>query len=970
MKKEILEFYSKFSAFSDMVNMSYLLRPGDDKLRALRQVKAGEVEIVKPDTEAISLKINLTNQLVGFIEKKVSPIVKAKQNGEMEDQNKLYLAIAFIKVYFEENDSNVYLPLLLVDITSKKEEMFRIAKKTGRTQLNINFEDEVIVNEEVVKHFYNISYEENDKTYMEYIATTLGDFLPEDFSGNVADIATYTKSFFSEKEKGEYPISYPVVNNSSSSLFMFFSSKNNFKQRREFEEMSVEKNSLVEEYLTFTQEKNSAPKLDNSVFYGTLTRDYPLGHGQAIVLQENEKNKRITPVVGAPGTGKTTLFLSLIANNVTKRAMANIFEERDYSNLMLVTSTSNKAVENVYKSLKKGWKHGFCYVGGNSVNKNESAIEVAQFIEQISREEYSEEKFNKYETSIKRITAYIDTQKKYYEKIHGSLLKTYKFYSYSSLIKKASELEKEVSEFNDEAIDLMGRTLNKLSMLKIGFKLPIVIEFMNKYLAEFEEAKQLIEHSNILSKVLGSEKKILAGLSIKIESKDILDIVVLNLQKVKENQKEWLRAVELEKKALDYSELLDLIETFSQRKKVFDQILKVESFGEYFRTNLFSLNYKLYIQSYSYLYQKMLKEKFAVLRALGYLSETENQFKYLVDNFGTSERELKEFLRLISLAYPVVTSTLAAVTNMFPGVFPDRIRTYESVLADEAGMIAVNDLLPALRRADRAIIVGDPKQLSPIVSLEETFLHSLKKEVNESFWNQYSPTSVSAFHRAAGTFEGGYKPTGRGIMLDEHRRCSPQIANLFIKIAEYEGLKVCTPVPTSKAFKNIGEQGLMFLDIKNNDINGFRKVNQSEIAVISTLLKKLHNAGYNLTKDVGIITPYREQEQALIKAFGDQLHHGMGDNAEAKIGTVHKFQGVEYKIIIFSSVVSRSTDTLSFINQDCSLINVAVSRAKESFIAIGDYTKITESNKKDNFIGTMAKHIKSNGKYSLIQALA
>lgn len=968
--KKTLEFYSTFSAFSDMVNMSYLARPGDDKSRSLRQVKAGEVEIVKPaNSEAISLKINLTNQLVGFIEKKVSPIVKAKQNGEMEDQNKLYMAIAFIKVYFEENDSNVYLPLLLVDITNKKEEIFKLARKTGRAELYIDFNEEIIVNEEVVKHFYNISYEENDKTYMEYIATTLGDFLPEDFSGNITDIVAYVKKFFSEKEKGLYPITYPEIKSTLSSTFMFFSSKNNFKQRREFEEMTEEKNTLVNEYLSFTQEKNSSVKITNKPFYGTLTRDYPLGHGQAIVLQENQKGKKIIPVVGAPGTGKTTLFLSLIANNVTKRAMANIFEEKDYSNLMLVTSTSNKAVENVYKSLKKGWKHGFCYIGGNSINKNGSATEVTQFMEILSTEEYSEEKLTKYESSIKRMVSYIENQEKYYGLIHGDLIKKHKFYSYDSLVKKVATLNEEVSELNEDTILLIGKTLNKLSVLKIGFKLPEVIEFTNKHLSEFEEIKSKIENLGLLSRAIGAEKKVLAGLNFDIKTKDMLDLVVKNLTAVKENQKNWLKALELEQKAIDCSELSELIEFFAQRKKVFDHMLKATSFGEYFRTNLFSLNYKLYIQSYNYLYQKMLREKFSVMRALGYLADTENQFKYLIDNFGTTAKDLKEFLRLISLAYPVVTSTLAAVTNMFPGVFPDRVRTYETILADEAGMIAVNDLLPALRRGERAIIVGDPKQLSPIVSLQDIFLDSLKKGVEEDFWNKYSPTSVSAFHRAAGTIEGGFKATGRGIMLDEHRRCSPQIANLFIKVAEYEGLKVCTPVPTGRAFKKIGEQGLIFLDIKNSDTAGFRKINRSEISVISSVLKKLSNAGYDLTKDVGIITPYREQEQELIREFGALLQHGIGDNAEAKIGTVHKFQGVEYKVVIFSSVVSRASDNLAFINQDCSLVNVAVSRAKETFIAVGDYTKLTES-KKSNFVGNMTSYIKDNGSYSLIRAHA
>ncbi len=397
-------------------------------------------------------------------------------------------------------------------------------------------------------------------------------------------------------------------------------------------------------------------------------------------------------------------------------------------------------------------------------------------------------------------------------------------------------------------------------------------------------------------------------------------------------------------------------------KKSFDIFLKTEAFGEYFRTNLFSLNYKLYLSSLNYLHQFMLKKKDEVIKALVYLAEPDNQFQYLIDNFGTKKENIEEFLKLVSLAYPVVTSTLAAINNMFPGIQPKNNTVYNTILSDESGMIAGNDIIPALRRANRAIIVGDPKQLAPIVSIEESFLDSLKENYTNEFWKRNSPSVVSAFHRAAGTIEGGFMATGRGIILDEHRRCSPQIAELFIKVAEYSGLKVCTPVPKGHAFKNIKEQGLMFFDIKNPDQKTFRKINEGEIEVINTLIKRFIAAGYNPKKDIGIITPYKDQEATLIKRFGDILGHN--PNEEAKIGTVHKFQGVEYKVVIFSTVISREHDSLSFINIDPSLINVAVSRAKECFVTVGDFDKLTKDKKKENYIGVMSEHIKKHGLYT------
>jgi superfamily I DNA and/or RNA helicase len=123
----------------------------------------------------------------------------------------------------------------------------------------------------------------------------------------------------------------------------------------------------------------------------------------------------------------------------------------------------------------------------------------------------------------------------------------------------------------------------------------------------------------------------------------------------------------------------------------------------------------------------------------------------------------------------------------------------------------------------------------------------------------------------------------------------------------------------------------------------------------------LESIGYDLKKEVGIITPYKDQERELINRFGYRLGQN-NFSKESKIGTVHKFQGVEYKVIIFSMVISREQDTLSFINIDPSMINVAVSRSKEVFMVVGDYEKVTKESSYNNYAGRMSKYIELNGK--------
>ena len=63
------------------------------------------------------------------------------------------------------------------------------------------------------------------------------------------------------------------------------------------------------------------------------------------------------------------------------------------------------------------------------------------------------------------------------------------------------------------------------------------------------------------------------------------------------------------------------------------------------------------------------------------------------------------------------------------------------------------------------------------------------------------------------------------------------------------------------------------------------------------------------------------------------------------VGTVHTFQGGERKVIIMSTVYGKN-DGCFFIDANKSLLNVAVSRAKDSFLVIGDISCLSDSENK------------------------
>jgi len=951
--KQALNFFAEFTDLESLVNTSYIQRPNDQRTRAFRQVKLSEVSFGKV-LEANFLDINLSFQSMSYINRHISPIVKVNDKSDKKDVNRLMLGLVFIKVFFPEKDSFIYLPLVMVDITDKKEQMLN--NRDSEQTVRISLEDNVVLNDGVLSYFFDFKTEESKKLQEEFIAEKISDLIVDTSIGTKLAISRLYQMFKSKLLPGlDLEILFPEAVSDKSGVFMFFNMKEQFKTKNLFLDLAEKPNQIITDYLAYEQPENKSAVMSNDYWLGSMTKSFPLGHGQGVVMSSNQQSHSVIPVIGGPGTGKTTLFLSLVANEITKRALSIIENDKDYNNLMLITSTSNKAVENVYGSLSA---FGFCYVGGNSENKANSVKDVKAMIEKLSNQTFDEATYKKTAKSIKKIVKSFKSKQKDFEELKSLKNVT----SMDDLIVRIEDMEDDLSNMSsEEEFKIVSNTealIGKLSKISGGL---FAEDKLSIWLDEIEVMLSKRNELGFISKFI-KEK----GLILELES--TLGFSGLNLDKVNK-LKSLLSSLDLLGASYNLAlanialrselqELIDIREQYKGKENKFKKFLNAKTFGEFFRTNLYSLNYKLFLAANSFMHQHSLKHKTEVLKALGYLERADfkDRMEYLRKEYSgimSSEARMNSFMRHISMVYPVTTSTLAAVNGMWAGFFNSKT-IYRTVLADEAGMITSKDMVPALTQATRAIIVGDPKQLRPIVSLNDMFLDYFQAKWAPEFWNKYSPSVVSAFHRSAGTLEGGFKVTGSGIMLDEHRRCVKSIADMFIDIADYKGLKVRTIEPKYPAYEAL-KGNRFFFNVKNP--NG-TKVNNFEVDAIDKVLTRLESIGFDLKTQVGIITPYVAQETALINRFSERVNHS---HEKSKIGTVHKFQGVEFDVVIFSSVISRDDDSLSFINQDPSMINVSISRAKHAFMVVGDYDRLTSE---DGYAKQLANHLKDGGKYA------
>jgi hypothetical protein len=97
-----------------------------------------------------------------------------------------------------------------------------------------------------------------------------------------------------------------------------------------------------------------------------------------------------------------------------------------------------------------------------------------------------------------------------------------------------------------------------------------------------------------------------------------------------------------------------------------------------------------------------------------------------------------------------------------------------------------------------------------------------------------------------------------------------------------------------------------------------------------TLIAHYSEKNLILEDIIAIITPFKRQTSLLKRMLKEQ-----GITEPIEVGTVHVLQGAERPVVLFSSVYGVN-DSSSFFFDHSNMLNVAVSRAQDSFLVFGD----------------------------------
>jgi KaiC/GvpD/RAD55 family RecA-like ATPase len=710
------------------------------------------------------------------------------------------------------------------------------------------------------------------------------------------------------------------------------------------------------------------PTHETSYLGAFLTKDPPTDSQLKAI--KHAQSEPLTAVQGPPGSGKTTLILHLIAQQVVNRTLSLIEREEDTNNLTVVSSTNNRAVENVIERLKEDLPDSFFYLNGGKkeiINQVGGAKEQLQkALDYLQKTNFDENRHRSIATQILEIKQSFANKERNHQEMQRRRLKDKD--QQPKITQELQLLQQQISEKHEikDNLEKQETTLASYDQLPESVYRKIRSQFNIAELEIPEKAPPKwirwaywlfgkTERQILAKMVLRCQPIIEQTIGNPFEIEFPLDRSALHQQRQRIdtglNQLQELRTIRtnLRKQTEELSNTNQACVEKQLELTAIEERLAIPLDDDYyckFHMHYHEQHKELFNLSRQYLAEEALRRKVdieATLKLyLGVLSGTEEDRNRITGS-------LHAHLKNISLIFPVITSTLQSIRNMLPWTQ----QCADQVIVDESGMIPIHQTFPLLVRTRKAIVVGDPLQLEPIVNQSQQTLERYYQEAfiqrgltQESYYC-YSPAEIgtaTTYHRAAGT-TGAYGDLGQGVQLLEHYRCQPYIIDFCDRIAKY-GLICKTPPRESLLGANLLAYHV--------DGNISSKVNRDEIKTIHEVIRHLLRYGYTL-EDIGVISAFRAQADALRDSLSKEFPQLKNKNA---IGTVHTFQGSERRVIILSTKVCRREDSVDWINRRPNLLNVAVSRAQELFILVGNLHRLEEAG---SYTRQLVEHIRERG---------
>lgn len=334
-----------------------------------------------------------------------------------------------------------------------------------------------------------------------------------------------------------------------------------------------------------------------------------------------------------------------------------------------------------------------------------------------------------------------------------------------------------------------------------------------------------------------------------------------------------------------------------------------------------------------------------------------------------------DLFRLLSLAVPVVSTTLASAERLFSGVRREEIGW---LFVDEASQATAGAAAGLLARSKRAVVLGDPRQLMPVVTMPEPLVEYLRERLARSravepFWGPLRSSLQSLVDRtmtvgAAIRDAETQDEVWTGLPLRTHRRCGSPMFEISNAVSYANQMVQMTPrtddgrpqlsrwidvVPRTAPGAKHAQASAAGARASGSDAGdasathetGFvakrdPKIVGEELEWMSRELRALESDRRFRHASVFVLSPFRSVADAAASIVRSLRLRSIVVRAD----TVHAFQGQEADIVVLvlgSAPGEAGKRQRRWAASPVNLINVAVTRARRDLVVIGNYEEWT-----------------------------
>ncbi len=298
---------------------------------------------------------------------------------------------------------------------------------------------------------------------------------------------------------------------------------------------------------------------------------------------------------------------------------------------------------------------------------------------------------------------------------------------------------------------------------------------------------------------------------------------------------------------------------------------------------------------------------------------------------------------------PVVASTTATWSSdkYMPQLLETQDDTpmqFDVAIIDEASQLTVPAILGALRFVKRFILVGDDKQLPPLVLSKEAAeqgladsLFSMLKRNEEQYTERHQETiSACVALKTQYRMNRWISHFSSTVFYEKQLIAHESAANRRLSIVpttQQESIAITRAVAP--------EFPLVFLDVRGEQENGVLKASNAEALAVRAVVRGLLARGIQ-EESIGIIALYRAQVANIRRTlFEDDAASGwigLHIDTPLSVDTVDRFQGGERSVIILSFATTSEPEINSLRHEfltNGNRLNVALTRAQHKMILVG-----------------------------------